>query len=86
MKMKYLVFSAYGRESAYLFPEEVSHKDIAEALTTIRMAPVRGGFVSVWANGDKLMVSAFGEAFSLGLVADKKRDSALIESQLKEVD
>jgi hypothetical protein len=72
--MKYLVDDNNG---VYLFPQEQTHKYIAEDL---KIKPIRGGFVQFVGGKFK----CFGEAFSLSLHSDPEKDAELINRMLNE--
>lgn len=75
--MKYIVTAHDGQERIYLFPAVEQHKDFAECLCVGSVwKPIRGGFV-MFEEGMKLP-KCFGEAFSLGLVSDKVKDTAML--------
>lgn len=82
--MKYLVFKHADTEMerVYLFPEEIQHKDFA-AMMPQKWKAVRGGMVSVYASDDTLCYHVFGDAWSLGLARDTKKDTALIKKQIE---
>jgi hypothetical protein len=76
--MKYLVFQYEdnGIETLYLFPETEKHADFAARMPK-QWKAVRGGFFRLM---DGTIV-LYGEAFSLGLRGDQKKDHALFVKQ-----
>ena len=77
--MKYLVVAGFGEERMYLFPQEDTHKGIAEKVADgEHWRAVRGGTVVM---EKRLICSGLG-AFSLGLPGDREKDTALLLSLL----
>ena len=79
--MKYIVLRYKNDETServYMFPQQEKHDEFAERAVMPDWRVVRGGFVML--ESGKLY--CYGEAFSLGLTADKERDTKLLYQQL----
>lgn len=82
--MKYLVLRLEETtyEKVVMFEDSFEHKAFAQMCPPGWKA-VRGGFVNIWANNDKLIISCCGESFSLGISSDKNKDQDLIRKRLE---
>lgn len=77
--MKYLVFSdGTMSERIYLFPAIEQHKDFAARMSK-DWKPIRGGFFWIYDG----VPQCYGEAFSLGLPGDSKKDLKLLMNEIK---
>jgi hypothetical protein len=87
--MKYLVFKCGVLETIYIFQANIQHKDFASILLKASSPyigkPVRGGFVYFVQRGEDPNLGQLqcrGEAFSLSLLADPKKDTELLLQQI----
>lgn len=75
--MKYIVFRFrfMAEFRIYLFPQEEAHRDFAARMPD-HLVPVRAGMVML--KSGRLV--CYGSAESLGLAADRQKDTALLYS------